>query len=587
MGSKAPLLLVAAVLLTPALAEAQHRGRLRQAPIRFPQDNIPERKPLPGTELESKATDKAKPAAAEGPGIWETVKGTAAESVGVVRDWHRELSKHLPPIAAWAVLATPIYLLLLLVLLVRRRRRIPRVRRREPRPAHPAPAPTRSKAKTAATPAAPASQPEPRKEEEIPPLEHGPAEQLLLGADVGIHEAFVVMGADEPGLAVLRQALGAAIDEVTWSAAVSSQNHELLRPVWDRWIKALAAERVRAWLKGDPLVSRPGLLVGMPDLHELSELGSVILTRPDGLGADLNDAQEGLLQQARWALQQVWQDPKPHALMMVARRTKVPTLLGDATVEAYPLALLLHGVAALDHAAPSQGNPVDLGHEFRKALADHQDLVGTPVGGEGVAVHALNAVGGGRLEGIGTIAASMAGAAFSPMAVTVKVSKIVGELEPLQQESCERLGALVNAVLQNRKSGDGAAIVANVRRVLGREAAEAAAKRAEALVPLAKKLSKRPLWPDAPSSTESPDAVLAQLHRTLVQHALRQCAAAEKRVFEIIEKLSFEGKAGDNRPLAARRLGYAVACFGMALLRSTSTDLLSAGREAVSTLTRG
>lgn len=587
MGSKAPLLLVAALLLTPALAGAQQRGRLRQAPVRFPQDNIPERTPLPGAEPEKKATEGPRPAD-EGPGLWDTVKGTAGESIGVVRDWHRELSKHLPPIAAWAVLGVPVYLLLLLVLLARRRRRIPRVRRHEPKPARAAPAPPRSKAKTKATPtAAPPSQPEPRKEEEIPPLEHSPAEKLLLGAGVGIHEAFVVMGADEPGLTALRQAMGAAIDEVTWSAAVSSQNHELLQPVWERWIKALAAERVGSWLKDDPLVSRPGLLVGMPDLHEVSELGSVILTRPDGLGADLNDAQEGLLQQARWALQQVWQDPKPHTLMMVARRTKVPALLGDDSVEAYPLALLLHGVAALDHGGPSQGNPVDLGHEFRKALADHQELVGTPVGGEGVAVHALDAVGGGRLEGIGTIAASMAGAAFSPMAVTVKVSKIVGELDTLQQESCERLGALVNAALQDRKSGDGAAIVANIRRVLGREAAEAAAKRADALVPLAKKLSKRPLWPDAPSSTESPDLVLAQLHRTLVQHALRQCAAAEKRMFDIIEKLAFEGKAGDNRSLAGRRLGYAVACFGMALLRSTRTDLLSAGREAVSALTRG
>ena len=99
----------------------------------------------------------------------------------------------------------------------------------------------------------------------------------------------------EETLADVDQALQGAVglSVATLDALPAGALLNLLRPG-----DALAAERVKAWLEADPLVSRTGLAVGMPDLHEVSELGSVMLTQPDGLGADLNEAQEDLLQRA-------------------------------------------------------------------------------------------------------------------------------------------------------------------------------------------------------------------------------------------------------------------------------------------------
>jgi hypothetical protein len=585
--------LLAALVLAAGPSRAQRR-RKKNAPVHFPQDNIPERRPTPGlgpdeeTKKEDRKQGQEKAARDDGPGAWETIVGTAGECVGVVKGWHGKLTEHLPAPAAWVVLAAPVWLLLLLFLLRARRRRAPR-RARTKKRAKPkveeAPQPrTRRESRIAdATPKPRGTRSDPAK---IPTLEHSPAERLMLMTDEGqvsLHEAFVAMGADAHSVLALRQVTRDAIDEPTWLAAVKNQKVSLLRPLRARWTKSLAARRVQGWLEADPLVSDAKLAVGMPELHEVSELGSVLLSRPDGLGADLNEAQEGLLQQARWILQQSWQKPSPYVLMVVARRSKVRALLGNPDIDHYALALALHGVEAVDHGASAQGNPAGLGEEFTNALAEHRQVVDTAVGGEGCAVHALNAIGGGRREGIGTICASMAGAAFSPMAVTLRISKIVGGLSSAQQQACERLGTLVQEALATPKAGDGAAMMTNIRRVLGQEVVNAAARQIDETASRLKRLTREPVWIGG-STSETPDQVLVGLHRTLLQHTKRQTEAAEQRLFGIIEKLAYAGKQGENLALGMQRLGYAVACFNMALLRSASTELLSSGREAVGEL---
>jgi hypothetical protein len=589
------VVVLAALALATGPSEAQRRRKKKTAPIHFPQDHIPERRPTPLVdEKQEPAAKSGKPekkAAAEddGPGVWETISGTAGECVGVVKDWHEELTEYLPEPAAWVVLAAPIWLLLLLFLLRARRRRIPRPRKKKAKPKveeAPKPGTRRESRVTDATPHPKAARADPAK---IPPLEHSPAEKLMLMTDetqVSFHEAFAAMGVDAHSVRALRQVARDAIDEPTWLAAVKNQNVRLLRPLRQRWTKALAALRVQGWLESDPLVSDAKLAVGMPELHEVSELGSVLLSRPDGLGADLSEAQEGLLQQARWILQQSWQNPTPYALMVVARRSKVRALLGNPDIDHYALALALHGVEAVSHGASAQGNPAGLGEEFESALKEHRQLVDTSVGGEGCAVHALNAIGGGRHDGVGTICASMAGAAFSPMAVTLRISKIVGGLGTAQKDACERLGTLAQEALSRPKSGDGAAMMANIRRVLGAEVVSAAARQLEETVGRIKRLTREPIWIGG-STAETPDQVLVGLHRSLLSHAKRQAEAAEQRLFGIIDKLAYAGKQGENLALGMQRLGYAVACFNMALLRSASTELLSAGREAVGELGAG
>jgi len=555
-------------LLLPSVSLGQRRTH--EAPVHFPRDNIPDRKPLPGDiETPPPAPRTTKPS---GPGFWSAVTGTASQSTEVVGDWHRWLSQRMPPAVAWAVLALPIHLLLLLVLLVWRRRRAQR------------------RATLSATlrvtknplvkpPVAPAAAS--REEKVIAPLQHSPAERLLLHGETSMHEAFAVQGADEDALRVLHDCLTRSMDDVTWAAAISGEDPGLLRPLVESWTKALAAHRLKAWLKDTPLVAQAALQVNMPDLHQPSEVENVTLSLASGLGADLTPAQEELLQRTRSALQQVWQTPLPHALIVVARRSRLPVLLGDPDLDPLALALVLHGRQALTHAAPAQANPVGLSQEFVDALASHHHLVDTPVGGTGPVVHALVGIGGGKFEGIGTLCASVAGAAFSTMAVTLAVSKVVARLGPSQKESCQRLGQTMAPLIHDEQCRDGAVFRSNLHRMLGGEVLEQAAARAEQLLHLARRLNRQPLWS---GSSEAPDLTLLQLHHTLVQHGLQQSHAAQRRMLDILAQLAYEGLQQKNLTLANCRLGYVVAGLGMSLLRSTGTDLLSAAREAIAGL---
>lgn len=569
MASRVTATLLALALLAPTAATGQRRRR--EAPIPLPQTNIPDRKPMPDPAIEDR-----KPGAQQrkqGSGLWSSVKGAFARGVALVRSWHGSLSRLMPSAVAWAVMGTPLYLLLVLILVRRRRGRAPtRARKSTPAPTRPV------------SPAVRAAAEGPRKEEEIAALEHSPAEQLLLAGPMPLHEAFVVLGPDELALSTLRDSFAAKMDELAWSAAVHNTNTRLLEPVRQCWIKALVAARLKAWLQADPLVAQAGLEVTVPELHEVTEVGSLALIQPSGLGADLSEAQESLVQHARTALQQVWEVPSPHALMVVGRRSKITALLGDATIDLYALALLLHGVQALDNGATAQANPVELSAEFRRALAEHRRISELPVGGEGCAVHALHAAGGGCLDGIGTLCAAAGGAAFSAMAVTLKLSKVVSGLSSPQQEACQRLGELAASALADARSADGTTLTANIHSMLGGALLEVAARRAEDLVHVARRLNKQPLWTD---TAAAPDLALARLHRSLLQNCQRQSEAARRRLLEIFARLAYEGQQQDNRALAHCRLGYAVAGLGTALLRSTSTDLLSAGREAVAALTPG
>jgi hypothetical protein len=574
-----PLLVGLAVVAAAWPAEAQRR----KASPQLPRSSLRERPPMPLAPEEEPESAEEK----EGPGFLETVSMFFGACVDTVQEWHKELSRQMSPMAAWGVLASPLGLVVLLILVARWRRRRPRRKGRAKARGAPAPGPV---ANPVAAPAAPApARPEKQAEEEIPPLELSSLQRLLLAPiedAPSLHETLIVLGSGEGAIRALRKAAAATIDDVRWSAAVSSRQLDLLRPLQAQWVKELAALRVEGWLAADARVERHGLQVSMPPGTEVDDLPSLTLTQPSGLGVTLDESQQELLDQGRRALGNVWANAaQPYSLVVAARRARLPELLGEEAVRAnvFPLALLLHGLDAFSRGGLSESSPVTLSQEFQHTLKEHRQLMDAAVAGEGCAVHALHAIGGGRADGIGMLFASVAGAAFSPMAVTLRISKIAGNLPPVEQEFLSRLGELAASALERPKSGDGAAVLGNLRRLLGQELLDAEAKRNDELGRSMRRLAKEPLWPS--SKVEAPDVALVQLHGAMVAHCRKQAAAAERRMLAVLEKLAYAGQQGENRGIAYRRLGYAFAGIGPALLRSASTEILSAAREAMGALT--
>ena len=586
-----------AVLMLLALTEVPLEARQGAggALASFPQDNLPERRPTPGLTPDSdrpgssKGTGSDKPDS--GPGIWETIGDALGAAVDAVKDLQAKLSEYMPAYAAWAVVTAPLWLVVLVAIFrsawhaMGRKRQ----RKRDSDKVAAAESPSQNGRSGARGPEPTARRAPDRRPrvEPIPPLSHSPAEALMLMTEdsrESLHEMFVAMGVDAHSLRALRQVAGEVLDEAAWLGAVQGQDLSLVEPLRERWVRTLAAFRVQAWLESHPQVRKSRLVVGMPQLHEVTELGSVALTRSDGMAADLSVPLEQLLQQARGALERAWREPGPYTLMLAARESKMPALLGNPEIDHFALALTLHGAAAATHGAAARGDSPAPGEEFEQALQEHLQLVDTPVGGEGCATHALNAIGSGRLDGIGTICASMAGAAFSPSAVNLRICQSVNVLNGAQEHACEQLGVLASEALARPKTADGAAFLKNLRRVLGRDLLEAAGGQSDETLAQLKRMSKNPVWAD--STGETPDQVLLGLHRTLLSHATRQTEAAELRLLGLFDQVARGGAQEDGERQGHQRLGYAVACFNMALLRSTNTELLSAGREALRELTR-
>jgi hypothetical protein len=431
----------------------------------------------------------------------------------------------------------------------------------------------------------------------LPELQLDPQQQFLLDPHPwpSLHETFVILGADRTVLDMLRKAGQAVMDANSWIAALSLQKAAAVKDLRIRWVKELGAYRVSEWLKNHPLVSRLHWQVSIPQELEVDALQGLELTESSGLGVSLAPAQQALLEEARQVLRGAWQMAEdPYALLRLAKQKNIAALLGtDGSEElkgipqSVRLTLLLGGLRSLDHQACLEGVSLEMEDEFRQAIDEHYRLVETPVPAEGCAIHALLCSEGRRLAGMGTLLAAIAGAAYSPSAVVLRLSKFSGELaEQSQTRALEHLGELLVPSLEDSHGEKGKVLLANIQRILGvkllKEHREQCRELERATVRLA---SKKPMFAMELEATAQPDVALVQLHVALVDHAYQQALLAEQRMFQILQALANAGTQGEYRRLAHLRLGYAIVGFGMELIRSSSnTELLSAGREALSRL---
>jgi len=152
------------------------------------------------------------------------------------------------------------------------------------------------------------------------------------------------------------------------------------------------------------------------------------------------------------------------------------------------------------------------------------------------------------------------------------------------QGALPRLGALVARALEG-ETEDSQHLIANIRWVLGLELLALELERINAATkPIERTLAKDPLWSGKGEGTTRPDAAIWELHRARVSETLAAARQAERRLMEILHQLAAAGGGGEDQRKSHARLGYAVASLGMPLLRSASTELLSAGREAISAM---
>jgi hypothetical protein len=521
-----------------------------------------------------------------GPGLWERITGVARQVPLVVEEWYGWLAARMPAPVAWAVVATPPVLILSLALAWAVRRRVRE--RREHQAAARGPV---TGVVEVPLPELLAQQPS------IPPLRLNPAQRLLMRPDgdwPSLHESLLVLGVEAGVLEALRRAAPGALNAGDWAAAVSDAKLKALRPLRAGWVAAVAAQRVERWLAGHRLVARTGLRVAMPSELDPDSLGSLTLTFADGLRAPLVRTQQELLEQARALLEPVLARPEnPYVLFELSRGESRPVLLGGQQEQppAGPdkLALLLHGIPALERRLSAWEGHAEVFAELQQALDEHRGIVDRPVPAEGCGVHALSGLKRVPLPGTGMLLAAVCGAAFSPSSVLLKLSKLAGGVSSARQRRLYgRLGQAVGAALSDRSQGDGAQIVANLREILGVSLlAHERERRDQQLRELGRDFARDPIWQAGDSDPDPPDVVLVQLQRLLVDHLSRHAETALNRLLGQLQMLAYGGTKGASQKTANLRLGYAVAGLGMDLLRDTSTELLSLGREVEVTLREG
>ncbi|MBK8480219.1 MAG: hypothetical protein IPL40_03425 [Proteobacteria bacterium] len=497
------------------------------------------------------------------------------------------LRQRLPGALVWPVLTAPLWVGLLvlgLLRVVRARRRGGAVRGaglagRMPAAPNEEAGPTPAAAPDAAI-------------ELAPPPELSRLEQLLLapdGAQPSLHETLVVLGARAEVMVALHEQAAQLLDGPRWAALAAEGRSEHLRPLRARWIAAVATDRVVQWLATQPSVAQPRLQVSRPARFEVAEVVNLGLTQANGLGVTLKPEQRALLQQAQQALSLVYERPgDPYVLIAAAERSGVGGLraLPAGVVNegsALSLPLLLHGMAALTHASGAGLIDLAVGRELATALKEHQRVVGAPVANEGSAAHALERTRGAAAEGIGTFLAAVAGAAYSPAAVVMRLSKLAGERpDPTRQLALGRLGDRVAVALRDASEGSGAAIYANLGRVLGLELVRVHGAELAEIERTTKTLALRqPLWGKEGRGATPPDLALLQLHRKRIDQQEQQVVAAQQLGWAILQQLAYTGKAGDNLANAQRRLGYAIAGFGAELVRGCDLEVVSAAREVL------
>ncbi len=403
-------------------------------------------------------------------------------------------------------------------------------------------------------------------------------------------ETFCVLGADMDAIVGLRRAAKEELDASMWAAAVSFKDLESLRPFRKRWVKETAALRIQRWLSEHPFVTRNNLHVTMPARLQLGELEGMTLTEPSGLGVELEADQQQLIEMARQMLRKICKEAEnPYVVLWVAREAEVPELAGcseDDLKDLWPyrIALLVVGMPALEHGIQSRLSSQDGVKGLREALEEHKKLVETPVPSEGAAAHALHKSGGTQLEGIGTLLAAVAGAAYSASAVVVKISKAAADVPgSSSHDALVNLGELVSQALANPKSAESAKIADNLKRVVGAYDLKRAAKLSTEVTKGAAKLtSKQALWEE--DTTLSPDHAHSALFAAWTGQLSQLSTATVERMNEVLYKLAYAGKNNANQQIASRRLGYVFAGLGAELLCGTDTETLSAWRDAASAL---
>lgn len=535
--------------------------------------------------------------------VVDAVVGTTEHIPGIFRSWHRSLSRFLPEELAWSLLVillcAPLYVAVAYAIYHRRTRR-KRTHDGDNDDFVEKAAPTRAKRSTTTVQALGADS-STKKEERDPAevrmeLTLDPVHEVLHlpgQHGVSIYETFVGVGPDADALRGFSRAAHAKLEPATWATAVSDRRAALLERLGTDFVNRVATQRLAKWLSQHPLVGGAGLSVQVPELFETSEVATLDVTRRDGLGAELSPQQKQLVQQSRKALAQVFAaSGNPFHLIVAANENEVRALLGEAWSKESPygLSLLLSGLSSLEHGIAMGLSSRTLGKEFREALAEHRRIVDTPVPAEGCALHAIQLGDGLALDGMGIFWAAVAGASFSVSSVVVRISQQIARVRSdAQLNALKYLGIAIANALEHPEGVDCQAISMNLSTMLGIDRLEAEGKRCVELSRLAEKeLEREPLWAgtDNPACKGDfrPDIAIIELHRRKLEAMQHHAVLARQRLLQIIDKLSYAGDQQASHELALRRVGYVIAGIGMPLLRSTSTDLMSAGREAIRVL---
>jgi len=585
----------------------------------LPRSYTARRSPTPGLrkaqKVAAESAAKSTPAA-DGEGCAAGDGKFFNEISDTVLGYQKALSEHMPSIAAWAILSAPLWIVLLLTLVHRARRarlggaagaRGGKGKDRgsaadKPRKLTQAELRARkaesTRAKALDDTFAGKSKGRVRRktkvqDEPVEPLKLTPAQQILMledGRRPSLHETFCILGADMDAIEGLRRAAREELDPAMWAAAISFKDLEALRPFRKRWVSETAALRIGRWLSEHPMVTRDKLHVTMPARLQLGELEGMTLTQSSGLGVELAKDQQQLIERARLMLRQVCKEAEnPYVILTAAREAEVPELMGGTQDEdlkelsPYRTALLLHGMTALDHGVQARLSARDGFSELKEAFEEHQKLVDTPVPAEGSAAHALHAMGGTKVPGMGTFLAAVAGAAYSAGAVVLKISKLAADVAGAERhDALVRLGELTAQALEEKGNGDGRCIRANLNELVGVGNVEALAKRSAELARRTEKLNeKQSIW-SGESEQASPDREIAQLHQALVAQHRAQSVQVQERTADGLEKLTFAGQDGSNQQIAHRRVGYAMGGVGMTYFKGGTTEILSASREVVS-----
>jgi hypothetical protein len=537
-----------------ALQSTTALAKRRRAPVAQPVINRGARTaaPAPAPELTSNQSQK---------GVVETVLG-----------WHRKLAVHLTSVGAWAAMASPVWLpmfLWLIVKLVRRRGK-----------EQPDTEQTAMSMPVLSVDAAPP----------VVQRKLDPAEALMLAApeSPSLYETLIAVRPTGDSLLALRKALASVTDRDGYRQQQQQPTRQWIDEVRGAWTKGLARLRVYGWLADHPLVTAESLVVQMPDELDAAALDNLALLQTSGLAVKLDGLQEQLLRNARRALAMVYRsNGDPYLLRTIRRSLDMPALLfgPDDTARddlQFWLSLALFGEVAHKRIT-ALGNKLGENEELGGSLAKHRASFDEPITAEGFLVALFADAPELTVPGTAGFFASIAGAAFSPAAVALQLSKRSASLQSATKKLLGSVGREVaNIFGSTEQANQRAQLLENFRRLLGKQKLQSELAGAKRLL---EALDSRPLWPDM-KAQQSPDLVLARLHLGELERALSELEHAANRLQQVFAKLAYAGSGKRDREIAAVRLGYAVSSLGPAFLSGTDQALQDNAKRAAEQLRR-